>query len=76
LVIFKKKLYRINSDLSVIEVEDFQFVAIGSGEPYCLGAAFGSKSKKPKEIIKTALQAAMKYDPHCGGRMFIGVMER
>lgn len=76
LVIFEKKLYRVGSDLSVTEIQDFQFVAVGSGEPYCLGAAYGSKSKKPKEMIKIALQAAMKFDPSCGGRMFMGVMER
>jgi ATP-dependent protease HslVU (ClpYQ) peptidase subunit len=76
LVIFEKGLYRISSDLSVTEIQDFQFVAVGSGEPYCLGAAYGSKSKKPKEIIKVALSAAIKFDPNCGGRLFIGTIDR
>lgn len=76
LMIFEKNLYRIGSDLSVTEIQDFQFVAVGSGEPYCLGAAYVAKSKKPKEMIKLALQAAMKFDPSCGGRMFMGVIEK
>ena len=76
LIIFEKGLYRISSDLSVTEIQDFQFVAVGSGEPYCLGAAYGCKNKKPKEMIRTALSAAIKFDPSCGGKMFIGAIER
>jgi ATP-dependent protease HslVU (ClpYQ) peptidase subunit len=75
LIIFEKHLYRIGSDLSVTQIQDFQFVAVGSGEPYCLGAAYGSKSKKPKDMIKVALNAAIKFDPNCGGRMFMGTIE-
>ena len=76
MIIFEKGLYRISSDLSVTEIQDFQFVAVGSGEPYCLGAAYGCKNKKPKEMIRTALSAAIKFDPSCGGKMFIGAIER
>lgn len=75
LVIFQNHLYRIASDMSVTEIPSFEFCAVGSGEPYALGAAHSTNTKNSKERIKKAIQASIKYDPNCGGRVQIGTIE-
>lgn len=76
LIIFKNNIYRIGSDFSVIHIPDFTFVAIGSGEPYALGAVFAIKNKPAKELVRIALQAAIHYDPSCGGKINYGLLEK
>ena len=75
LLICDSNLYRIGSDFSVTPIPEFTFVAAGSGENLALGAAFATKNKKPKEILKVAIQAAIKHDPHCGGTFVIDEIE-
>ena len=75
IVIFESNLYRISSDLSVTEIPQLEFVAVGSGEPYALGAAYACRNKNGKDRIKNALQAAIKYDPNCGGRIQINMID-
>lgn len=62
LIANKDKLYRIDCDFHVGELID-DYVAIGSGEAFALGALEALKSSKmsiPKKIEK-ALRAATKY---------------
>ena len=75
LLIFEKKLYRVGSDLSVTEIPDFVFVAVGSGEPYALGCSFTIKGKPAKTVLRMSVQAAIKFDPSCGGKIQYGLLE-
>lgn len=75
LLICDGNIYRIGSDFSVTPIPEFTFVAAGSGENLALGAAFATKNKKPKEILKVAIQAAIKHDPNCGGTFVIDEIE-
>lgn len=75
LLICDGNIYRIGSDFSVTPIPEFTFVAAGSGENLALGAAFATKNKKPKEILKVAIQAAIKHDPNCGGTFIIDEIE-
>lgn len=76
LIIFKNNIYRVGSDFSVIQIPDFTFVAIGTGEPYALGAAHSSRNKSGKELVRLSIQAAMHYDVNCGGRIHITLLEK
>lgn len=75
LLIFNKKLFRLGSDLSVTEIPECVFVAIGSGESYALGCAFALRNKGGREQIKQGIQASIRYDSNCGGRVVIGCVE-
>lgn len=74
-MIFNKNIFRISSDFSVTAIPDFTLVAVGTGEPYALGAAYAARAKTCKEQVKTAVQAAIKYDPNCGGKVQLGDIE-
>lgn len=76
LIIFKNNIYRVGSDFSVVQIPDFTFVAIGSGESFALGAAYVSRNKGGKELLRTALQAAINYDVNCGGKIHISLIEK
>lgn len=75
IVILNNEIFRISSDFSVTPIPDFTLVAVGSGEPYALGAGYAARSKSCKERIKTSIQAAIKYDPNCGGKIQLGEIE-
>lgn len=75
IMVFNNDIYRISSDFSVTPIPDFTLVAVGTGEPYALGAAYAYRNRTSKEQVKVALQAAIKYDPNCGGKIQINEIE-
>lgn len=75
IVILNNELFRISSDFSVTPIPDLTLVAVGSGEPYALGAGYAARNKSCKEQVRTSIQAAIKYDPNCGGKIQVGEIE-
>lgn len=76
LIIYKHNIYRIGSDFSVVQIPDFTFVSIGTGESFALGAAYATRNKNGKELMRTAIQAAINYDVNCGGKINTGFLEK
>lgn len=56
---YKDKCYRIGTDLTVEEVDDF--VAIGSGEDIAKGVLYATPDKNPFERIALAIEAASEF---------------
>lgn len=65
LIGFRRRLFEISGDLSIIEVED-DYAAIGSGSSYALGSLYSTKDSdlSPEERIQKALEVAYKHDPY------------
>ena len=57
---YRDKLYSINCDLSVIEIDDY--VAIGSGADQALGSLLSTEGQDPKERIVKAIKASAAAD--------------
>ena len=57
---FRDKLYFINRDLSVLEIDDY--VAIGSGEDQAIGSLLSTEGEKPIERIVKAIKASAAAD--------------
>ncbi len=57
---YKDKLFKIDFDGSVMEIDGF--VAIGSGMKEALGNLGGKESLDPKEKIVTAIKSSLSYD--------------
>lgn len=61
LVGYRGGLYEVHSDYQVGRPKA-GFAAVGSGGQVALGALFASTDKPPKERIRTALQAAARFN--------------
>lgn len=62
LVGYKGELYKIEADLSVTIIDDFE--AVGCGEAYALGSMYTSTSLNhynPKDIVTLALKSSGEY---------------
>ena len=57
---FKDKLFLINYDGTVLEIDDY--VAIGSGESQALGSLLTTEGQDPKTRIVTAIKASAATD--------------
>ena len=57
---YRDKLYSINSDLSVIEIDDY--IAIGSGADQAIGSLLSTEGQDPKERIVKAIKASAAAD--------------
>ena len=57
---YKDKLFNINSDCSVIEVDDY--VAIGSGSQEAIGSLLSTEGLSPKERIIKAIKSSATND--------------
>lgn len=71
ILIMDEEIYRIGGDFSVVHIPAFMMVAVGTGEPYALGASHACRTRACKEQLKMSIQAAIKYDPNCGGKVFL-----
>jgi len=60
IVAYKDKLFHIENDGSVSEVD--KFVATGCGEPEAYGSLYTNKSEDPEEIIRDAIKATSMHD--------------
>lgn len=57
---FEDQLYEINTDGSVIEIEDY--VAIGSGKNEAIGSLLSTEGHSPEERIIKAIKASATHD--------------
>lgn len=57
---YKKHLYQVNDDFSVLEFTD-GYTAIGAGRQYALGAMHASEHLEPLDRIRLALNAAAHF---------------
>jgi len=60
---YKNRLFVIYSDYQVAE-HKADFIAVGSGKGYALGAMFATKNLPPRERIQLALEAAASHDSY------------
>lgn len=60
LVAFKGRMFEIDGAYAICEVVD-EYIAIGSGTDYALGALYATKGEDPEVRIKKALEAASYY---------------
>lgn len=69
LIITKKSIFHVSSNLSVTEFLKFQ--AIGSGCDYALGAmhAVYDMEISAEDIARKAIQASIEHDVYCGGEI-------
>lgn len=69
-------VWAIGPDFSIIEVQDGELWADGSGRAYALGAGYALNSDaNPEERVRAALDAAMRYSDSCGGEPFVHLIE-
>ena len=57
---YQDKLFMINSDLSVLEIEDY--VAIGSGAQEAIGSLLSTEGQNPKKRIVKAIKSSAASD--------------
>lgn len=69
LVVNAKGIFYVAGDLSVSEFDRYH--AIGCGRDFSLGAlhALYDRDLSAKEIARQATEAAVQFDPHCGGEV-------
>lgn len=67
---FRKRLFEIVSDLSVLEALD-DFTAVGFGCQYALGSLNETKELSPEKRIEKAFKTAFKYNPFVSGEFDI-----
>ena len=66
-------VYHVHGSGSVVDFGD-NFCAEGSGREYAYGAAYALRADgitNPELVMRTAIEAAIKYDNNCGGDVFI-----
>ena len=70
-------VWSIGPTFEVMEFGPGQFCADGSGYRLALGAAHVALGKgiSAEETLRLAIDAAKRYDDHCGGLTFIGKLE-
>ena len=73
LLAYRKKLYFFDADMSILEPSG-NVAAVGSGQPYALGAMEAMTTKDPKKKILRALEIAGKYDPYVGPPYYVEVL--
>ena len=61
LVGYQGALYRVESNFQILKVRD-NYIALGSGENFALGAMFATKGQDPQQRIRLALEAAAAYN--------------
>lgn len=67
-----KGVWQIGCDFSIITHRRNTFVTEGSGWESAAGAYFAlGPTVKPEAGMRTAIQAAIRFDSGCGGRIFI-----
>ena len=75
-VIAYDEVYSLNEDMAPYQQNEL-FMATGSGYRLAYGAYYVNRNEKDiKKMIGDCLDAAMSYDPYCGGEQRIHVMER
>ena len=68
------EVYEIGGGGSVIYY-GWSFCAQGSGYEYAYGAAFALDEIEPEVIIRTAIEAACRYDSGCGEPIFMELVK-
>lgn len=70
LVGLEGRVFRISGFYGVTEPAD-GMLAIGSGSDFCLGALAASehRSTEKHKRVREAVEAAIYFNPHCGGRV-------
>lgn len=63
LILYHDKFYTVECDYSILEYSDF--VAIGSGSDFALGALEVTKDLEPEIRVTKALEAACKFNAGC-----------
>lgn len=63
LILYHDKFYTVECDYSILEYSDF--VAIGSGSDFALGALEVTKGLEPELRVTKALEAACKFNAGC-----------
>jgi 20S proteasome alpha/beta subunit len=67
IVAYGKNLYVIQGDFSLL-VPSNNYIALGSGSSFSLGAMYALDGYTPGDIVVTkAVEAAMRHAPTCGG---------
>lgn len=69
LVAFKDKMWKVDSEGSVIESDDY--LVIGSGETIATGVLESNKGKSPKERIIQAIKACNENTLYVDGNIYI-----
>lgn len=65
------RLFVVESTFAISEPTD-AYTAIGAGDVYALGSLYSTRAwKRPKDRVRTALQAASKYASSVGGALVI-----
>lgn len=65
-------VWQIGCDFSIVRHRRNDFVSDGSGGEIAAGAYFALGPKvKPEVGMRTAIQAAIRFDAGCGGRIFL-----
>lgn len=72
-VMIRGRIFCVESNFQIVE-DKSPYLSIGSGREVAYGSLFNSEVnktllKKPEESIKTAIKAACKFIPSCGGRI-------
>lgn len=75
-VIVYDEVYSLIGDMAPYQQTE-PFMATGSGGKIAYGAYYANRNEKDiKKMIGDCLDAAMFYDPYCGGEQVIHIMER
>lgn len=73
IVVEENRVFHVHGSGSVVDFGDC-FCAEGSGREYAYGAAYALRADcgpNPELVMRMAIEAACKYDPACGGDVFI-----
>ena len=52
-----------------------ELCAIGTGRPFAYGVAHALHGMAPEIIVRTAVEAACRYDSSCGGEIFVELVK-
>lgn len=71
LVASKKGIFKVSSDASVSEFQEY--AAIGSGGDYAYGAmhCLYDSERNPRKIAERAVEAGIEFDAYCGGTVLV-----
>lgn len=61
LIGYRGNIYEVQQDYSILQSAD-EYLAVGSGESIALGALYATRGQPPEERIRTALEAAARYN--------------
>ena len=74
-----KTIWRVGSDFCYLELPRDQFISMGSGSHFALGAATGlrrfDQAFCPKKVMEVALGAAITLDHHSGGQTWLNFLK-